>query len=149
MLLACHVNELNVILSCGYWYQIIELSKNGVIFPWLKNIALGFRMQENTSLQHENFTILWGSMPPPDHPRKEGPEGLHNMLFVQVLNPYALLLQTLMKPLREESIIHVIDLTYDNELLCRQIKAQTEIHHSENGATNDLRTAFVYSVQVK
>ena len=52
-LLSCHVNEL--ILPCGYWYQNIKFSKNGVIFLWLKNIALGFRMQENIFLQLGNF----------------------------------------------------------------------------------------------
>ena len=48
-LFSCHVNEL--ISSCGYGYEIMELSKNSVIFLWLKNVALGFRMQENTPLQ--------------------------------------------------------------------------------------------------
>ena len=71
-LLSCHVNEL--ILPCGYWYQNIKFSKNGVIFLWLKNIALGFRMQENTFLQLRNFKIYWGSMPP-DPPRGEGNGG--------------------------------------------------------------------------
>ena len=52
--------------------RIILFNHRKIIFLWSKNMALSFRMQENTSLQLKNFTLFWGNMPP-DPPRREGP----------------------------------------------------------------------------